>query len=227
VTKTIDARWLGRIRYDEAHALQQELLQKRIEKSIGDTLLLLEHDPVITLGRGASRENVLAHPPEVEVIETGRGGNVTYHGPGQLVAYPIFDLRPDRCDVRRYVRDLGEIMIRIARDYAVDAEFASDQKHIGVWAKTPSAKLGAIGVRISRWCTMHGFALNVTTDLSHFSWIVPCGISDRGVISLERLGVHTNVLDAAKRACVHFGDVFEGRVNFDDGHHTDRLSSRA
>lgn len=213
MTRSIEARWLGRIGYEKAHALQKELLEKRIAKEIGDTLLLLEHDPVITLGRGAKTENILVRPEGVDIVETGRGGDVTYHGPGQLVAYPIFDLKPDRCDVRKYVRDLGEIMIRLAHDHDIDAEFMTDQKHIGVWAR--GSKLGAIGVRISRWCTMHGFAINVTTDLSHFSWIVPCGITDRGVTSFERLGIRTSVLDTAKRACTHFARVFEADIASD------------
>jgi lipoyl(octanoyl) transferase len=213
VSRAIVARWLGRVRYERAHALQQELLKKRIEKSIGDTLLLLEHEPVITLGRGAKREHILVRPEGVDIVETGRGGDVTYHGPGQLVAYPIFDLRPDRCDVRRYVRDLGEVMIRTARDYGIDATFASDQKHIGVWVRDD--KLGAIGVRISRWCTMHGFAMNVSTDLNHFRWIVPCGISDRGVTSLERLGVIASVAEVARRVTTHFATIFGAEITFE------------
>lgn len=209
--RRIEARWLGRVRYADAHALQHELVQKRIRGEVGDTLLLLEHERVITLGRGAKKEHVL-RPEGVDVVETGRGGDVTYHGPGQLVAYPIFDLKPDRCDVRRYVRDLGEVMKGIAKDYGVEVEY--DTHHIGVWTRSPPEKLGAIGVRISRWVTMHGFALNATTDLGDFAMIVPCGIVGKGVTSLARLGVvpPPATREVAERARAHFARVFDADV---------------
>jgi lipoyl(octanoyl) transferase len=212
VTRSIEPRWLGRVGYAEAHALQERLVQQRLRKEIGDTLLFLEHERVITLGRGAKKEHVLARPEGVDVVETGRGGDVTYHGPGQLVAYPIFDLRPDRQDVRRYVRDLGEIMIALARDYGVEAHF--DKDAIGVWAGEPEAKLGAIGVRISRWVTMHGFAFNVSTDLRDFDSIIPCGIVGRGVTSLEKLGVRNlePTRGVANRACRHFASRFDAEM---------------
>src|SRR5580700_11724955 len=133
------AQWLGRVRYAEALALQERLLEARVRGEIGDTLLLLEHDPVVTLGRGAHGENVLAPPAQLESLgvdlhETGRGGDVTFHGPGQLVAYPIFDLRPDRCDVRRYVRDLASVMVALGERYGIDARFLEgDPKLVGVW----------------------------------------------------------------------------------------------
>jgi lipoyl(octanoyl) transferase len=194
------AHYLGKVPYDRAHALQDRLLGARIRAEIGDTLLLLEHDPVITLGRGARHGNVVVARSELErrgvgVRETGRGGDVTYHGPGQLVAYPIFDLHPDRCDVRRYVRDLARVMIALAGEYGVDAAFIEGAPSlVGVWVDEASparwpgdprceggalqaAKIGAIGVRLSRWVTMHGFAFNVSTDLAPFRWIVPCGIT--------------------------------------------------
>jgi lipoyl(octanoyl) transferase len=223
------AHWLGRVRYARAHALQERLLGARLRGEIGDTLLLLEHDPVVTLGRGAREANVLL-PRErlgdlgVDVHETARGGDVTYHGPGQLVAYPIFDLSPDRLDVRRYVRDLARVMIAVARAYGVDASFIEgDSKLVGVWVDEASpqkwrgpegsarlAKLGAIGVRLSRWVTMHGFALNLSTDLSGFQLIVPCGIAQHGVTSLEALGVPAPAIgQAAKRAAAFFKEVFE------------------
>ena len=222
--------WLGRVRYAAAHALQSRLLEARLAGHIGDTLLLLEHDPVLTMGRGAKPENVLLNDAEraacgLDYEETGRGGDVTYHGPGQLVAYPIFDLRPDRCDVRKYVRDLGEVMIRVARACGVDAGYGTGS-HVGVWvdldrplawpgetAATRPAKVGAIGVRLSRWVTMHGFALNVSTDLSAYGAIVPCGIKDRGVTSLQALGARVGTLpEVAALAEKAFAEVFDANV---------------
>jgi lipoyl(octanoyl) transferase len=234
--KTFTAHWLGRVRYADALALQERLLDERLADVIGDTLLLLEHDPVVTLGRGAHAENVLV-PRErlaslgIDLHETGRGGDVTYHGPGQLVAYPIFDLRPDRCDVRRYVRDLARVMIALAADHGIDAAFLEgDPKLVGVWVDQASprswpgdprepagarqtAKLGAIGVRLSRWVTMHGFALNVSTELSGFQLIVPCGLQEYGVTSLSALGVAPpTVKDAALAVVPHVARIFEAEA---------------
>lgn len=190
----IEVRRLGRLDYDAALALQQSLVEDRRAGRIGDTLLFLEHPAVITLGvktRGqsthivASAETIASRG--VEIRDAGRGGDVTYHGPGQLVGYPIFDLRPDRCDVHRYVRDLEEVLVRAAAAFGVDTHRVAGLT--GVWAGPAGRedKLAAIGVRISRWITSHGFALNVSTDLSGFDLIVPCGIRDHGVTSLERL----------------------------------------
>jgi lipoyl(octanoyl) transferase len=182
---------LGLVRYGEAHALQERLQEARVRGAIPDTLLLLEHPPVITLGRGAKIGNVLAARDAlaargIDLHETGRGGDVTYHGPGQLVGYPIFDLSPDRRDVRRYVRDLEEVMIRTVADFGLAAERIAGMN--GTWLRDPDLgdrKIGAVGVRISRWVTMHGFALNVSTDLSHFALIVPCGIRDKAVTTMS------------------------------------------
>ena len=187
-------RRLGRLDYVAGLELQKELVEARRRGDIDDTLLLLEHPPVITLGvktRGTP-SNIIASAGElkrhgVEVVETGRGGDVTYHGPGQLVGYPILDLNPHRRDVHRYVRDLEEALIRAVATFGIDAHRVKGLT--GVWVGPPGReeKLAAIGVRISRWITSHGFALNVAADLRHFQLIIPCGIADRGVTSLEQL----------------------------------------
>jgi len=237
----VRAYWLGRAPYAGVHALQQALVAARIRKEIPDTLLLLEHEPVITLGRGAHTENVLFDEAKraelgIHYEETGRGGDVTYHAPGQLVAYPIFDLKPDRCDVRKYVRDLARVMIALAEDHGVAAGIVEgDSKLVGVWVDLdrPSvwpegvtgdslnglriAKVGAIGVRLSRWVTMHGFALNVATDLAGFASIVACGIQDRGVTSLEALGVTPPPMaQVARDAAGHFARLFGVEVGIRD-----------
>jgi len=184
----LEVRWLGRVPYAEGLDLQARLVAERQAGRVPDTLLLLEHDPVFTLGRNARREHVLC-PEQLlrargfDVHEAGRGGDVTYHGPGQLVGYPILDLSPDRCDVHRYVRDLEEVMMRTCADYGVAAGRVAGRS--GCWVD--ACKIGAIGVRISRWVTSHGFAFNVDVDLAPFALIVPCGIADRGVTSLALL----------------------------------------
>jgi len=168
--------------------MQKLLVEARAQGLVPDTLLLLEHPPVITLGRGAKAENVLWSPQMLaargfELFETDRGGDVTYHGPGQIVGYPVVDLKPDRKDVRKYVASVEELMIRVAAEYGIAAHRVAGR--IGVW--TPAGKLGAVGVHISRWITSHGFAFNVRTDLTDFSAIVPCGIDDASVASLQSL----------------------------------------
>jgi lipoyl(octanoyl) transferase len=208
----VEVRRLGLMPYAEALALQRELVEERRAGRIGDLLLLVEHPHVLTLGvRGdGGRSNILASVEalaerSVDVHETGRGGDITYHGPGQLVGYPIIDLKPDRCDVHRYVRDLEEVLIRVAGDYGIEA--GREPGLTGVWVG--ASKLAAIGVRISRWVTSHGFALNVTTDLQYFKMIVPCGIAGRGVTSLAALlGRHVPTDEVAERVVCHFGDVF-------------------
>ncbi|HVO10415.1 MAG TPA: lipoyl(octanoyl) transferase LipB [Vicinamibacteria bacterium] len=204
-------RRLGRVPYASGLELQQRLVSERQAGRAADHLLLLEHDPVFTLGRNARRENVL-FPAELlrergfEVFETGRGGDVTYHGPGQVVGYPILELPPERRDVHRYVRDLEEVMIRACADYGVLAHRVAGLT--GAWVGAD--KIGAIGVRIARWVTSHGFALNVCTDLSAFDLIVPCGIRGRGVTSLERLlGRRVTVAEVMDRLALHFASVFQ------------------
>jgi lipoyl(octanoyl) transferase len=211
--RTLDVRHLGLMPYGEALALQRALVEDRRAGRIADTLLLVEHPHVLTLGvRGdGGRSHILATADAlasrgVEVHETGRGGDITYHGPGQLVGYPIIDLKPDRCDVHRYVRDLEDVLIRTASDYGIAAERVEGLT--GVWVGRE--KLAAIGVRIARWITSHGFAFNVSTDLDYFKLIVPCGIADRGVTSLARLvGRPVDAVEVAKRTAVHFAKLFD------------------
>jgi len=184
----LHVRRLGCVEYQDGLAMQKLLVEARAQGLVPDTLLLLEHPPVITLGRGAKAENVLWSPQMLaargfELFETDRGGDVTYHGPGQIVGYPIVDLKPDRKDVRKYVASVEELMIRVAAEYGIAAHRVAGR--IGVW--TPAGKLGAVGVHISRWITSHGFAFNVRTDLTDFSAIVPCGIDDASVASLQSL----------------------------------------
>jgi lipoyl(octanoyl) transferase len=225
--RLLDVRRIGRISYPDALALQRSLVEDRRAGRVGDTLLLVEHPHVLTLGvRGdGGRSHILAGPDElaardIDVFEAGRGGDVTYHGPGQIVGYPIVDLNPDRRDVHRYVRDLETVLIRVAADYGIAA--ARIQGLTGVWVG--DEKLAAIGIRIQRWITSHGFALNLTTDLSAFSLIVPCGIADRGVTSLQRLGCTARRDEVESRVIAHFGDVFERVVVEADVHAHGRAS---
>jgi len=214
--REIEIRRLGVVTYADGLELQRELVERRKAGEIPDQLLLLEHPPVITLGVKTrnDRSHVVASPETleeegVEVFESGRGGDVTYHGPGQLVGYPILDLRPDRCDVHRYVRDLEEVLIRSAAAFGIAAGRCPGLT--GAWVG--DEKLAAIGVRIARWITSHGFALNVSTDLSHFGLIVPCGITDKGVTSLEKLLGHAVPMGDVEAAVADaFCDVFERRL---------------
>jgi lipoyl(octanoyl) transferase len=226
VERQLHGIWLGRRDYDEVHRLQQGLQAARIAGSAPDTVLFVEHEPVITLGRGGKAENLLLSSDAlrargVQVVETGRGGDVTLHAPGQLVMYPIVDLSPERKDVRRYVGDLTETMRRLALDHGIAGGPVPDL--IGLWvnADDPTewtgrgrlAKLGAIGVRISRWVTMHGLAFNLRTELGQFAWIVPCGIREYGVTSvLELTGSAPEVASVVPRAFELFADVIGGSV---------------
>jgi lipoyl(octanoyl) transferase len=210
--RPLEIRRLGRVPYGDALALQRALVVERQQQRIDDLLLLVEHPPVLTLGvRGdGGRGHILASPDRlasrhIEVFEAGRGGDVTYHGPGQIVGYPIIDLNPDRRDVHRYVRDLEEVLIRVAADFGVAAGRIDGLT--GVWVG--GEKLAAIGVRLSRWVTSHGFALNVTTDLDDFELIVPCGIADRSVTSFEKLGLALDLQSVEERIIERFGEVFE------------------
>ena len=207
---------LGLLSWSDAYALQQRIVAARKAGAIDDVLLFCEHSHVLTLGRNASQKNLLAsqnvlHQKNVELRETNRGGDITYHGPGQVVGYPILNLDLIRRDVHWYVRSLEEAMIRASADFGITAYRIPGKT--GIWVQPsnniPEEKLAAIGVHISRWVTSHGFAFNVSTDLRYFDLIIPCGIADRKATSLEKL-LHRNVaLDEVKpRVVHHFSDLF-------------------
>jgi lipoyl(octanoyl) transferase len=221
---TID---LGLIGYAEAYALQKRIVAARKAEVLEDVLLLCEHPHVITQGRNGKREHLLAAEnvllqKGISLYETSRGGDITYHGPGQIVGYPILNLAAIRRDVVWYVRMLEEVMIRATADYGVNA--IREPGKTGIWIATETSpqssyrtpigegapeKLGAIGVHISRWVTSHGFAYNVSTDLRFFDLIVPCGIADRKATSLEKLlGRRTDSREVAGHLTKHFGEVF-------------------
>jgi lipoyl(octanoyl) transferase len=207
----LEVHSLGVVPYARGVELQEELVRERREGRIPDQLLLLEHPSVITLGRGSAAGNVLLDEAErmrrgVELHESGRGGDVTFHGPGQLVGYPILALEPDRRDLHRYLRDLEEVLIRALSTLGVTGERAAGLT--GVWVG--GEKIAAIGVRVSSgWITSHGFALNIRTDLTGFEAIVPCGIRDRGVTSLERvLGPEAPLPEGEEWIITPFCEVF-------------------
>jgi lipoyl(octanoyl) transferase len=205
--------FLGRIAYDEAVELQLAA-REAVKRGEGpERLLLLEHPHVYTLGRNAAAGDILALPEVLEacgvaVAQTDRGGQVTYHGPGQLVGYPIVNLSPDRRDVRRYVRDLQEVLIRTLAVYGVEAEAREGQAFVGVWVG--DAKIASIGVHLSRWVTTHGFALNVSTDLSYFAGIVPCGLQRVQMTSIAReTGAAPELAEVAEVCARVFSEVFD------------------
>jgi lipoyl(octanoyl) transferase len=216
--RRVEARWLGRIGYEQGVALQREAAE-RVANRGPETLLLLEHEPVFTLGRNATAADVLFTPEKrrelaIDLHESDRGGKVTYHGPGQLVGYPVLNLDPDRRDVRRYVRDLEDVLLRTLADVGVSADRSPrPERFSSVWVGDD--KIAAIGVHLSRWITTHGFALNVTDEpLPFFRGIVPCGITDGGVTSIERItGRRVGVREVARRLLVHFSEVFARRVD--------------
>ena len=201
---------LGLITWSDAYALQQRLVAARKAGAVDDVLLFCEHPHVLTLGRNASQKNLLAsehvlRQKNVELRETNRGGDITYHGPGQVVGYPILNLALIRQDVHWYVRTLEEAMIRASTDFGITAYRIPGKT--GIWVeppgRIPEEKLAAIGVHISRWVTSHGFAFNVSTDLRYFDLIIPCGIADRKATSLEKI-LHRNVsLEEVKPRLAH------------------------
>ena len=214
-TRALEVRRLGLVPYGEALKLQADLVERRREGTVADQLLLLEHPHVITLGSSSDGNHVLLDAAErallgIELFETGRGGDVTYHGPGQLVGYPILDLKPDRKDLHAYVRDLEEGLIRAMAELAITA--GRKRGLTGVWVG--EEKLAAIGVRVSSgWITSHGFALNVATELGFFDSIVPCGIRDHGVTSVGRLLPEAPSMEEVEDAVVRgLASVFGFRV---------------
>ena len=202
---------LGLVSYEDGLRLQRELVARRKAGAIPDTLLLLEHPHVYTLGRNAKTENLLISAEQLaargaQVFEIDRGGDVTYHGPGQLVGYPILDLAEHRRDIAWYVRSLEEVLIEVVREYGIQAGRLAGAR--GVWVGND--KLAAMGVHISRWVTSHGFAFNVNTDLRYFDCIVPCGLRDKGVTSLQKLlGRPVEMDEVTERVARQFGRVFE------------------
>jgi lipoyl(octanoyl) transferase len=214
---------LGTIDYATGLRLQQQLVELRKQEKMGDVLLLLEHTPVITLGRNAKTSNVIASPEflqqrGVELFESDRGGDVTFHGPGQFVGYPIFDLRGfaardgkrKTLGVIEFVRRLEEVLIRTCADFTISTKRICGLT--GVWTES-EAKLAAIGVHISRFVTSHGFALNVNTDLSYFNLIIPCGITNKPVTSMEQeLGRPLDLVNVAESISRNFGVVFQAQI---------------
>lgn len=201
---------LGRTRYAEAWELQKRVFAARLAQRIPDVLLLTEHEPVYTLGKGADANHLLANEEElkkngVDLFAVDRGGDVTFHGPGQLVGYPILDLNNHYLDIHRYLRDIEEVLIRTAKDFGISARRADE--YTGVWVGND--KVAAIGVKVSRWITMHGFALNVNTDLSYFERIIPCGIFHKGVASMRELTGREIPLSEVEHAAIrNFESVF-------------------
>ncbi len=214
--RALEVRDLGSLPYAEALVLQSDLVERRRAGEIPDQLLLLQHPSVITLGTAASRSHVLADEVRrrelgVDLVEVGRGGDVTYHGPGQLVGYPVLDLKPDRQDVHRYLRDLEAMLVLTLGELGILGEALPGLT--GVWVE--GRKIAAIGVRVSSgWITSHGFALNVSNDLSYFETIIPCGIRDVSVTSVsEELGREVDVIDVLGILPAAFAETFRRSIS--------------
>lgn len=213
--RPLEVRWLGRVPYQDGLAMQEEMVARRRAGEIPDQLILLEHPHVVTLGTSSREEHVLLSPDEmeargIELFQVGRGGDVTYHGPGQLVGYPILGLAPDRKDLHRYLRDMEEVLLRTLAEFGIAA--GRQEGLTGVW--TPQGKIAAIGVRVSSgWITSHGFALNVDPALSYFSAIVPCGLRDRSVTSMSSiLGRALSLQEVSPAVTRCFGSVFNREI---------------
>jgi lipoyl(octanoyl) transferase len=201
---------LGTTKYADAWELQKEIFSARLSQRIGDVLLLTEHESVFTFGKGADKNHLLADDEElakkkIDMFWIDRGGDVTYHGPGQIVGYPIIDLNNHYNDVHRYLRDLEEMIIRTLEEYSVHG--SREKEFTGVWVK--DEKIAAIGVKISKWITMHGFAFNINTDISFYDRIIPCGIFHKGVTSLHHvLGKRIEVAEVYEKLIIHFVEIF-------------------
>lgn len=206
---------LGKMDYMEALKIQEALMAERIAGKGVDTLLLVEHPPVLTLGRRGEYSNILAGKEYLEslgvsIYEVTRGGDVTYHGPGQIVGYPIMNLETYGKDIKQFIWKLEEVFIRLLKDLYMIEATRDEKKYTGVWVG--DEKITAIGVAVKHWVTMHGFAFNVNTDLSHFNWINPCGITDKGVTSVQKLLGHEVDFEAIKiKISEYFMNVFEGQ----------------
>lgn len=203
--------FLGKCEYREALEIQYKLLEKRQKGEIEDTLILVEHPPVITLGNQAEKSNIIASEEYlkqqgIDIIETNRGGDVTYHGDGQIVGYPIVDIKSSKIGIRDFVRGLEEVFIQLLQqEFGIDSE--RDSEHTGVWIG--SNKILAIGLAVKRGVTMHGFAFNVNTNLQHFGFIVPCGITGKGVTSVEKItGKTYNIDEMNKKVVDYFVRIF-------------------
>lgn len=202
---------LDTVPYEEAFDLQKKLVELRIQDKINDTLILLEHPPVFTITRKDTIKNILVSPDELKekgiaVCKTNRGGDITYHGHGQLVGYPIMDLKEHGKDLHKYIRNIEEMIINLLTDYGISAH--RDKRHPGVWVE--EEKIAAIGISVkSSWITMHGFSLNINPDLDHYSLIIPCGITDKGVTSLSKLlGTSVSHKDVRQKLIQHYEEVF-------------------
>lgn len=210
MSEVVTYEWLGRQSYQPVWDYQKTLLKQRTADEIQDRLLLVEHTPTYTLGKTGDQNHLLADEKELqtrhaEYVPIDRGGDITYHGPGQLVGYPILHLKNYRKDVHWYLRQLEETIIRTIAEYGLKGE--RDPEYTGVWVG--DEKIAAIGVKVSRWVTMHGFALNVTTDLSYFGRIIPCGIFHKGVCSIESLlDISPSLEEVQKIYLEKFSEVF-------------------
>lgn len=206
--------WLGKIDYQSAYTVQKRIMKEKLDGHTEDSLILLEHPPTITIGKSGKVKNLLV-PHEmlaamgVSLFFTDRGGDITFHGPGQLVAYPIIDLKRRNKDVHHYIADLQEVMIKMLADYGIVAR--RDDKYVGVWVG--DEKIGAVGVAIHRWVTMHGLALNINTDMTYFSLIKPCGIDDRGITSMkDLLNYRIPLKEVVECFVYHFAEVFSTKI---------------
>lgn len=226
----IDAVKLGRIEYAKALSLQQNLLALRQQEKIGDTLLLVEHDPVLTIGSSGSASNILL-PREllkekgIDVYEVNRGGDVTYHGPGQIVGYPVLNLKNYGSDLRAFMWRMEDVFIHLLREqYSIEA-YRDEKKYTGVWVGND--KITAVGVAVRKWVSMHGFAFNVNTNLEHFRWINPCGITDRGVTSLKKiLGREMDFEMLNNQVAEYFCRTFGAECCFEEkSHFLDRIKN--